>query len=95
MDALNREGTNRIMSEIQGQDTGRRVALVPAKRAKLSSKSSAMRRALSIDEFCERYGIGRSCVYQLINSGKLRSVKIGKRRLIPVDAAELLLQEGA
>jgi excisionase family DNA binding protein len=31
-------------------------------------------------------GVGRSTLYDLIRSGRLRTVKIGRRRLVPVDA---------
>jgi excisionase family DNA binding protein len=37
---------------------------------------------------CEVLGIGRSMVFELIKSGKLRSVKVGRRRLIPQAALE-------
>lgn len=49
------------------------------------------KRALTINEFCDRYGVGRSTTYELIAAGRLPDVKIGGRRLIPVDAAEQLL----
>jgi excisionase family DNA binding protein len=48
-------------------------------------------KALRINDFCKAYGIGRSTAYDLINSGKLRSVMIGGRRVIPVEEAEKLL----
>jgi len=51
------------------------------------------KRAFRIGEFCAIYGIGRTTVYHLIKSGKLRSVLIGGRRLIPRDAAEALLAQ--
>lgn len=34
----------------------------------------------------ERLGIGRSKIFELIASGELRSVKIGRTRLIPESA---------
>jgi excisionase family DNA binding protein len=49
------------------------------------------KRAYRIDEFCAAFGLGRTKVYQLIKSGKLRSVLIDGRRLVPRDAAEALL----
>jgi excisionase family DNA binding protein len=49
-------------------------------------------RALGISTFCKRYGIGRTGTYKLIKDGKLASVLVGRRRLIPVDAAEALLK---
>lgn len=35
---------------------------------------------------CERLGVGRSTVFELIRTGELHSVKIGRRRLIPETA---------
>lgn len=36
-------------------------------------------------------GIGRTLFYELIASGQLRSVKIGRRRLVPAEAIEELV----
>ena len=49
------------------------------------------RRAFPIREFCFRYGIGRTNAYQEIAAGRLRAVKVGRRTLIPHDAAEAWL----
>lgn len=46
------------------------------------------KRALHVDEFCERYGIGRTKAFSEMAEGRLRSVAVGRRRLIPVEAAE-------
>ena len=43
---------------------------------------------LSIKDVCSRLNIGRSMVYKLIREGKLRSITIGDRRLIPIQALE-------
>ena len=40
----------------------------------------------SIEQVQTRLGIGRSMVFELIWSGKLRSVSIGRRRLVPETA---------
>ena len=40
----------------------------------------------SIEQVQTRLGIGRSMVFELIGSGKLRSVLIGRRRLVPETA---------
>lgn len=37
---------------------------------------------------CEELSIGRVALYELINSGKLGSVRIGRRRLIPRSSLE-------
>ena len=48
--------------------------------------------ALSIAEFCEAVGIGRSTAYVEIKSGRLRVSKCGKRSLITVDDARAWLR---
>jgi excisionase family DNA binding protein len=52
------------------------------------------KRALRVNEAVFRYGIGRTNLYRLIKSGALRSVKVGRARLLPVDALEALLNKG-
>ncbi len=53
------------------------------------------RMAYRIDEFCTAYRISRATVYKLMNEGKLRTVLVAGRRLIPVDVANALMTEGA
>ena len=43
-------------------------------------------RLLSVDEAAARLGVGRSMVYGELAAGRLRSVKIGRRRLVPTSA---------
>ena len=57
----------------------------PNLRVRLDEK-----RAFRIDEFCAVYGLGRTKTYDLIKAGKLRTVLVGGRRLVPKDAAEAL-----
>ena len=56
-----------------------------------SSLIAAPLRAFSIDEFCRRYGIGRTTAYAEISAGRLRRRKVGKRSLIAEDDAEAWL----
>jgi hypothetical protein len=51
------------------------------------------RRVLTISQYTERYGRSRTGVFEDIKTGRLVSFKAGRRRLIPLDAAEALLQE--
>jgi excisionase family DNA binding protein len=53
------------------------------------------KRALRVNEVVAAYGISRSTIYNLINGNKLRTIKVGKRRLIPVESAEALLRGDA
>jgi excisionase family DNA binding protein len=54
------------------------------------------KRALTIEEFAERWSIGRNSVYNAIARGELGSVKIGKRRVITLEQEEAFrkLKEG-
>jgi excisionase family DNA binding protein len=45
-------------------------------------------RAMSVDQFGLRYGVGRTTIYQEIKSGRLRAKKCGKRTIIGEDDAE-------
>lgn len=45
-------------------------------------------RVFSVQEFCKRYGIGRSSAYEEIRAGRLKCRKLGARTLVPQDAAE-------
>ncbi len=51
-------------------------------------------RAYRVGDFCRLYGVGRTSVYKMLKQGKLPSVTIGGRRVIPADAAESLLTGG-
>lgn len=44
------------------------------------------RYALSIEEACRSAGIGRTLIYQEIKAKRLATLKIGRRRLVPVAA---------
>ena len=48
----------------------------------------ARQRAMSIAEFCERYGPHRTKAYEELKSGRLRGRKIGKRTIITEDDAD-------
>jgi excisionase family DNA binding protein len=77
----------------------------------LQPRSKALREALewarlhegeqdlmTVKQACRRLMISRSTLYKLMDSGKLSSIKIGTRRLIPVRAIpqliDLLEEEG-
>jgi excisionase family DNA binding protein len=53
------------------------------------------RRALSIVEAARTCGLSRATLYRLISTGKLATIKVGARRLVPVTAIDALLREGA
>lgn len=47
---------------------------------------------LSIAETARRLAIGRSALYGLIAAGDLRTIKVGRRRLVPADALAEFVQ---
>jgi excisionase family DNA binding protein len=59
------------------------------------SKPFDERRAFRINKAVAAYRLSRTTLYKLIAAGKLRTAKIGGRRLIPRDALEALLNDNA
>jgi excisionase family DNA binding protein len=55
---------------------------------------TANRRAYQVNEAVAAYRLSRSTLYKLMSAGTLRSVKVGGRRLIPVEALEALIAGG-
>jgi excisionase family DNA binding protein len=41
-----------------------------------------------VNEAAAKLGVGRSKLYELISTGALESVKLGKSRLVPAEAIE-------
>jgi len=63
--------------------------LVDALRVELAAErpsDAGPDRLLSIDEAGAMLGIGRSALYGEIGAGRLRSVRVGRRRLVPAGA---------
>jgi len=62
----------------------------------MQSKSNTSEKPLAyqINPFCRAIGIGRSKFYDLMNEGKIRTVMIGGRRVVPATEAERLLAGG-
>lgn len=48
---------------------------------------------LSVKEFCELAGIGRTSFYQQIQSGRITAKKFGRRTLIPQGEFERFISE--
>jgi predicted DNA-binding transcriptional regulator AlpA len=62
-------------------DANRKISEVELQRR-------ALHRAMSLAEFCQTYGIGRTTAYSEIKQKRLRARKIGKRTVIVEDDAE-------
>jgi excisionase family DNA binding protein len=57
----------------------------------MDTSTLPQRRVLRVEEAAELLGVGRSLVYDLIREKRLRSFKVGSRRLIPVAAIDELV----
>ena len=64
--------------------------LVAAIRAEIAAQATPPApvpdRLLSINEAAGALGIGRSRLYEEVAAGRLRSLKVGRRRLVPASA---------
>lgn len=74
--------------------------LVEALREELRAEAEASPRApdrlLDVDETASTLGLGRTSVYGEIAAGRLRSIRVGRRRLIPAAAiAEYIAERQA
>jgi excisionase family DNA binding protein len=49
---------------------------------------------LSIDRAAALVGVGRTTIYAAIGAGRLRSIKVGRRRLVPASAVAELAESG-
>ena len=50
---------------------------------------------LSIDEACHVLGLGRTKIYELIGNNALSTIKIGRRRLVPLTSIASLIEAAA
>ncbi len=72
-------------------------AIITAVRAELARPGSspsgpAPDRLYSIDEAAVALGLGRTALYAELMSGRLRSFKVGRRRLIPGSAIGIYIE---
>jgi excisionase family DNA binding protein len=56
-----------------------------------SEKHDSPKIAYSIKEACRASSLGRTTIYSHIAAGRLRTVRIGGRRLIPAEALHALI----
>jgi len=65
-------------------------AILAAVRAEAAPHGAEPEQLLSIDRAAALAGVGRTTIYAEIGAGRLRSIKVGRRRLVPASAmAEL------
>jgi len=57
----------------------------------MKQKNEEHNQLLSIPEVCKRLGVGHWMVYEQIRSKSLKTVKIGKRRLVSTRALDAFI----
>lgn len=50
---------------------------------------------VSVQQAARMLGIGRTSIYQLINSGELQTMKLGRRRLITIESLRRVTERQA
>ena len=48
---------------------------------------------VTVPELATVFGIGKNAAYQLVREGRIRSLKIGRRIVVPISAVRELLGE--
>jgi excisionase family DNA binding protein len=61
----------------------------------MTSISLQDRRAYSVEEAAKLLGVSRVTIFRRLAEGRIGSIRLGRRRLIPTHALETLLREGA
>jgi hypothetical protein len=56
--------------------------------AAVEQQRHELKRAMSLSEFCNAYGIGRTRAYEELKAGRLRARKAGRRTIISENDAE-------
>jgi excisionase family DNA binding protein len=56
-----------------------------------SHTAKTLPRLLAIKQAIYELGISRTALYELIEAGRLKTVKIGRRRLVPIEAIDELI----
>jgi excisionase family DNA binding protein len=67
----------------------------PKRRQHHAPTIPATRAAYSVKDVCAVLGVSRPTVYKLIHTGQLRTVMIGRRRVVPVGEVDRILDGDA
>jgi len=50
--------------------------------------------AYRVRDFCKSVGVGKTKFYELLRAGKIKTITIGGRRLVPAEEAQRIVREG-
>ncbi len=60
---------------------------------RIQNQSAPFRQAVSVNEFCNAWSIGRTHFYALVKAGEIRVIRLGRRTLVPCCQGEEWLQK--
>jgi excisionase family DNA binding protein len=80
----------RANSDVRASGRSNEASVAPYD--KVSSRDKLEPLAVSVGEAARLAGVSRTMLYQALRSGGLKSVKIGSRRLITIEALDAWLQ---
>ena len=60
----------------------------------MKSKFEQVDAPLAYRHFCKSVGLGKTKFYELLRVGKIKTITIGGRRLVPADEARRIAREG-
>jgi excisionase family DNA binding protein len=66
-----------------------------AERRRKSNREPPEPSAYSIRDTCRVTGLGKTSIYELISQGRLKSVAVGRRRLVLAESIRALLRPAA
>jgi excisionase family DNA binding protein len=78
-------------AERAAHDLADEVRRLAGEVTELVERPPAQPKAVSIDGAARLLGLGRSSLYDLLETGRIRSVKVGSRRLVPTAALDEFL----
>lgn len=59
-----------------------------------TTNSTTLPRAYTVEQAAEHIGVSRAMIYQMVRSGVLKSIRLGRRRFIPEAEMLRILTEG-
>jgi excisionase family DNA binding protein len=71
------------------------AAILAVVREETTPAQAPSDRLLSIGQAASALGIGRTALYQELGAGRLRSFRVGRRRLVPMSAIDAYIEAGA
>jgi excisionase family DNA binding protein len=81
------------VSSLQSSRPPSPVRSVQLREVREAEASGFVPLAVSPRRAAQYLGVGHDTIYQLLNQGRLRSVKLGRRRLIPLSELERFLAD--